>query len=63
VEGVEDKVLLGGNETLSICKTLLVEVHGNKLEQTSGIVERYRFRNVEILRQANDQRVWLLAMK
>jgi len=46
VEGAEDKVLLGASETLSICKTLLVEVHGNKLEQIRDIVERHKFRNV-----------------
>jgi FkbM family methyltransferase len=63
VEGSEDRVLMGGKEALGFCRTLLVEVHGNKLEQIRDIVERHKFRNVEILRQANDPRVWLLALK
>jgi hypothetical protein len=54
---------MGGKEALGFCRTLLVEVHGNKLEQIRDIVERHKFRNVEILRQANDPRVWLLALK
>jgi len=63
VEGAEDKVLIGGHQTLSMCRTLLIEVHGNKLELIKNMVAQHKFRKIEILRQANDQRVWLIAVK